>query len=124
MKEAHGRDVTKYRWTNIAEEQLNPLLSRKFITCDRVMIAELNLKKGCVVPPHHHEHEQVSYVVKGKLKFDINGKDILVESGEVLHIPSNVVHSAIALEDTFDLDIFSPPRQDWLDGNDQYLRGK
>ena len=124
MKEAHGRDITKYRWANIEEEQLNPLLSRKVLTGDRVMIAELILKKGCVVPPHHHEHEQMSYVVKGKLKFEINGKEILLESGEVLHIPSNVVHSAIALEDTHDLDIFSPPRQDWLDGNDDYLRGK
>jgi len=124
MKEAQGRDITKYRWENIAEEQLNPLLSRKVLTGDRVMIAEMILKKGCVVPPHHHEHEQVSYVVKGKLRFEINGKEILLESGEVLHIPSNVVHSAIALEDTLDLDIFSPPRQDWLDGNDDYLRGK
>jgi len=124
MKEAQGRDITKYRWENVAEEQLNPLLSRKVLTGDRVMIAEMILKKGCVVPPHHHEHEQVSYVVKGKLRFEINGKEILLESGEVLHIPSNVVHSAIALEDTLDLDIFSPPRQDWLDGNDDYLRGK
>jgi len=124
MKEAQGRDITKYRWENIAVEQLNPLLSRKVLTGDRVMIAEMILKKGCVVPPHHHEHEQVSYVVKGKLRFEINGKEILLESGEVLHIPSNVVHSAIALEDTLDLDIFSPPRQDWLDGNDDYLRGK
>src|SRR6516162_3212522 len=124
MKEAQGRDITKYRWENVAVEQLNPLLSRKVLTGDRVMIAEMILKKGCVVPPHHHEHEQVSYVVKGKLRFEINGKEILLESGEVLHIPSNVVHSAIALEDTLDLDIFSPPRQDWLDGNDDYLRGK
>ena len=124
MKEAQGRDITKYRWENVAEEQLNPLLSRKVLTGDRVMIAEMILKKGCVVPPHHHEHEQVSYVVKGKLRFEISGKEVLLESGEVLHIPSNVVHSAIALEDTLDLDIFSPPRQDWLDGNDDYLRGK
>jgi quercetin dioxygenase-like cupin family protein len=124
MKEAHGRDVTKYRWEDIAEEQLNPLLTRKLVTGDRVMLSELLLKKGCVVPAHHHEHEQVSYVLSGSLKFEVNGKEIILNAGDVLHIPSNVVHSAIALEDTLDLDIFSPPRQDWLDGTDHYLRGK
>jgi quercetin dioxygenase-like cupin family protein len=124
MREAKGTDVTKYRWADIAEEQLNPLLTRKLITGDRVMLSELVLKKGCVVPAHHHENEQVSYVISGMLKFEVNGKETILRAGDVLHIPSNVVHSAIALEDTFDLDIFSPPRQDWLDGTDQYLRGK
>ena len=124
MKEAHGREVTKYRWTDIAAEQLNPLLTRKIITGDRVMLSELVLKKGCVVPAHHHENEQVSYVLQGTLKFEVNGKEIILQTGDVLQIPSNVVHSAIALEDTLDLDVFSPPRQDWLDGSDHYLRGK
>ncbi len=87
------------------------------------MLSELVLKKGCVVPAHHHENEQVSYVIRGMLKFEVNGQEIILRAGEVLLIPSNVVHSAVALEDTFDLDIFSPPRQDWLDGTDQYLRG-
>jgi len=124
MKEAQGKDVTKYRWADISEEQLNPLLTRKLITGDRVMLSELVLKKGCIVPPHHHENEQVSYVLRGTLKFVVNGKEIILHTGDVLHIPSNVVHSAEALEDTLDLDVFSPPRQDWLDGTDQYLRGK
>jgi quercetin dioxygenase-like cupin family protein len=124
MKEAQGKDVTKYRWADLSEEQLNPLLTRKLITGDRVMLSELVLKKGCVVPPHHHENEQVSYVLRGTLKFVVNGREIILHTGDVLHIPSNVVHSAEALEDTLDLDIFSPPRQDWLDGTDQYLRGK
>jgi quercetin dioxygenase-like cupin family protein len=124
MKEAMSRSVTKYRWADIPGEQLNPLLSRKLITGDRVMVSELELKKGCVVPAHHHENEQVTYVLRGALKFEVNGKEIILYQGDVLHIPSNVVHSAIALEDTLDLDIFSPPRQDWLDGTDQYLRGK
>ena len=88
------------------------------------MLSELVLKKGCVVPAHHHENEQVSYVIRGRLKFEVNGKEIVLSAGDVLHIPSNVVHSATALEDTLDLDIFSPPRQDWLDGTDDYLRGK
>ena len=124
MKQATSRDVTKYRWADIAGEQLNPLLNRKLITGDRVMLSELELKKGCVVPPHHHENEQVTYILRGALKFEVNRKEIILYSGDVLHIPSNAVHSAIALEDTLDLDIFSPPRQDWLDGTDQYLRGK
>jgi len=124
MKDAQSRDVTKYRWADLSEEQLNPLLTRKLITGDRVMLSELVLKKGCVVPPHHHENEQVSYVLRGTLKFVVNGKEIILQTGDVLHIPSNVVHSAEALEDTLDLDVFSPPRQDWLDGTDQYLRGK
>jgi quercetin dioxygenase-like cupin family protein len=124
MKEAQTRDVTKYRWADLSEEQLNPLLTRKLITGDRVMLSELVLKKGCIVPPHHHENEQVSYVLRGTLKFVVNGKEIILHTGDVLHIPSNVVHSAEALEDTLDLDVFSPPRQDWLDGTDQYLRGK
>ena len=124
MKQAQRRDVTKYRWADISEEELNPLLTRKLITGERVMLSELVLKKGCVVPAHHHEHEQVSYVIRGKLQFDVNGREIVLNAGDVLHIPSNVVHSAMALEDTLDLDIFSPPRQDWLDGTDDYLRGK
>ena len=123
MKDAQSRDVTKYRWADLSEEQLNPLLTRKLITGDRVMLSELVLKKGCVVPPHHHENEQVSYVLRGTLKFVVNGKEIILQTGDVLHIPSNVVHSAEALEDTLDLDVFSPPRQDWLDGTDTYLRG-
>ena len=122
-KQATRGDVTKYRWADIASEQLNPLLSRKLITGDRVMLSELELKKGCVVPAHHHENEQVTYILRGALKFEVGGKEIILYSGDVLHIPSNIIHSAIALEDTLDLDIFSPPRQDWLDGTDQYLRG-
>ena len=124
MKEAQSRDVTKYRWKDLEEEQLNPLLTRKLITGARVMLSELALKKGCIVPAHHHENEQVTYVLRGALKFVVNGKEIILRTGDVLHIPSNVVHSAEALEDTLDLDVFSPPRQDWLDGTDQYLRGK
>jgi len=124
MKQAQRRDATKYRWADISEEELNPLLTRKLITGERVMLSELVLKKGCVVPAHHHENEQVSYVIRGKLKFEVNGREIVLNAGDVLHIPSNVVHSATALEDTLDLDIFSPPRQDWLDGTDDYLRGK
>jgi len=124
MKQAPTRDFTQYRWADIPEESLNPLLSRKLITGDRVMLAHVILKKGSIVPAHQHENEQVTYILSGALKFELQGKEIVLHQGDVLHIPSNVVHSAIALEDTLDLDIFSPPRQDWLDGTDDYLRGK
>ena len=124
MKQAPTRDCTQYRWAEIPEESLNPLLSRKLITCDRVMLAHVILKKGSIVPAHQHENEQVTYILSGALKFELQGKEIVLRQGDVLHIPSNVVHSAIALEDTLDLDIFSPPRQDWLDGTDDYLRAK
>jgi quercetin dioxygenase-like cupin family protein len=114
--------ATLHRWKEIPEEILNPLFGRKLITGQKVMLAHVIMKKGCVVPEHHHENEQVSYVLSGALKFEIEGKEIIVREGEVLHIPSNVVHKAIALEDTLDLDVFSPPRQDWLDKTDDYLR--
>jgi quercetin dioxygenase-like cupin family protein len=124
MKEAAHTDVTTYRWDDLPEEPLNPLLSRKIITGERAMLAHVYLKKGCVVPAHSHEHEQFTYVLEGVLKFTINDREILVKAGEVMHIPSNVVHGAVALEDTLDVDVFSPPRQDWLDKTDAYLRGK
>jgi quercetin dioxygenase-like cupin family protein len=124
MKEATQRGVTTYRWDDIPEEPLNELLSRKIITGDRTMLAHIFLKKGCVVPAHSHDNEQMTYVIKGALKFTIDGKEILLKAGEVMHIPSNVVHMAVAMEDTLDMDVFCPPRQDWLDKTDAYLRGK
>ena len=119
--------VTQYRWTDMPAEPLSDLLSRKLITGDRMMLAHVYLKKGCVVPRHSHENEQITYILEGGLRFWI-GEDeaqvIDVMAGEVLHIPSHVQHKAEALEDTLDVDIFSPPRQDWLDKTDDYLRQK
>ena len=124
MKETAPVDVRTYRWDDIPEEPLNELLSRKVITGDRTMIAHIFLKKGCVVPAHSHDNEQMTYILKGALKFTVNGREILLSEGEVMHIPSNVVHAAVAVEDTLDMDVFCPPRQDWLDKTDVYLRGK
>ena len=124
MRGAAQKDVTTYRWDDLPEEPLNALLSRKIITGERTMLAHFYLKKGCVVPAHSHDNEQMTYVLKGALKFTINDREILLKAGEVMHIPSNVVHGAVALEDTLDVDVFSPPRQDWLDKTDAYLRGK
>jgi quercetin dioxygenase-like cupin family protein len=110
-------------WKDVELEQLNPLLDRQMITGDKVMLARVLLKKGCVVPEHSHENEQVTYILEGALKFWIEGKEIVVRAGEVLCIPSNVPHKAQAVEDTVDLDVFYPPRQDWLNKTDSYLRG-
>ena len=101
------------------------MLDRRLITCDRMMLAHVYLKKGCIVPKHAHENEQITYILEGALKFRIGEdqqQEIVVAAGEVLHIPSNVPHMAEALEDTLDVDIFSPPRQDWLEKTDSYLR--
>jgi len=121
MEEAQQRS-TYYRWSEIELETLSPSISRKLITGDRVMLAHVILKAGSIVPAHSHENEQVTYILKGALKFDIEGREVIVREGEVLHIPSSVVHAAEALEDTLDLDVFSPVRQDWIDKTDDYLR--
>ena len=121
------RSVTFYRWDEIPQEPLSETISRKLVTGDRMMLAHVYLKKGAIVPRHSHENEQLTYILEGGLRFWI-GEDesqvIDVMAGEVLHIPSLVQHKAEALEDTLDVDIFSPPRQDWLDKTDDYLRQK
>jgi quercetin dioxygenase-like cupin family protein len=117
--------VTWFRWNDMPIEEVNSQLGRRLITGDRMMLAHVYLKKGCIVPRHSHENEQLTYILEGALRFRIgaNGEDELtVAAGEVLHIPSNVPHEAEALEDTLDVDIFSPPRQDWLEKTDGYLR--
>lgn len=116
-----------YRWDEMPKEPVTELLSRRLITSERMMLAHVYLDKGCIVPQHSHENEQITYILKGALHFWIgeNGEEeITVREGEVLVIPSNVKHKAEALEDTLDVDIFSPPRQDWLDKTDDYLRQK
>jgi quercetin dioxygenase-like cupin family protein len=110
-------------WKDVELEQLNPLLDRQMISGDKIMLARVLLKKGSVVPEHSHENEQVTYILDGALKFWIDGKEIVVRTGEVLCIPSNMPHKAEAVEDTVDLDVFYPPRQDWLNKTDSYLRG-
>lgn len=111
-----------FSWETVKKEQLNPKLWRKVISGEKAMFAQIFLAKGCVVPAHRHESEQISYIVEGALKFKLEGKEIVVRKGEVLLIPSDVPHSAEALEDTLDFDLFSPIRTDWLDGTDSYLR--
>jgi unsaturated pyranuronate lyase len=110
-------------WKSVELEDLNPLLQRQFIVGESVMVARVLLKKGCVVPLHSHHNEQVTYILEGALKFTLNGEEVVVRAGEVLCIPPNVPHDAVALEDTVDLDIFTPPREDWIGKTDAYLRG-
>ena len=116
-----------YRWEDMPRERVSDSLERRLITGERMMLAHVYLEKGCIVPQHSHENEQLTYILSGALRFWIgeNGEEeLIVRAGEVLVIPSNVVHKAEALEDTVDVDIFSPPRQDWIDKTDDYLRGK
>ena len=111
-----------HRWADIEPEQLNPLTTRQYIVGANVMLARLVLNKGSHVPLHSHFNEQVSHVVEGALNFLLEGEQITVRAGDILCIPPHVPHEVIALEDSVALDIFNPPRQDWIDGDDVYLR--
>jgi len=110
-------------WRTVPLEDLNPLFQRQFVVGEDIMVARVLMKKGCIVPLHSHHNEQVSYILEGALKFWVDGREIVVNAGEVLTIPRNMPHKAEALEDTVDLDIFNPPRVDWINKTDQYLRG-
>ena len=119
--------VRHFRWTDIPEERVTDDISRKLITGDQMMLAHVYLKKDALVPQHSHHNEQLTYIISGALHFAIGAnreREVTVRAGEVLHIPSNVPHEARALEDTLDVDVFSPPRQDWLDGTDSYFLRK
>jgi quercetin dioxygenase-like cupin family protein len=125
MKTPVETKTSKLQHLSFAEmpiEHLNPLIDRQFVAGERSMLARLVLRKGSIVPMHNHENEQITYILEGALKFVIQNTEIIVHAGEVLVIPSHVPHSAEALEDTIDLDVFCPPRADWINGTDAYLR--
>ncbi|HEY1679664.1 MAG TPA: cupin domain-containing protein [Candidatus Sulfotelmatobacter sp.] len=109
-------------WHTIPLEELKPLLHRQFVVGQEIMLARVLLKKGCIVPLHSHHNEQLTYILDGALKFWIDGKEIVVHAGEVLCIPAHMPHMAEAMEDTVDLDVFTPPRADWINKTDEYLR--
>jgi unsaturated pyranuronate lyase len=109
-------------WNTVELETLNPLLQRQLVVGQDIMVARVLMKKGAIVPLHSHYNEQVTYILEGALKFWIDGKEIVVNAGEVLTIPRNMPHKAEALMDTVDLDVFNPPRADWLNKADDYLR--
>ncbi len=119
--------VSFHRWSDLPRERVTGEIDRRVITGERMMLAHVYLKKGSIVPRHSHENEQLTYILEGALRFKIGPEGsevIVVRAGEVLVIPSNVPHEAEALEDTLDVDVFNPPRQDWLDGTDHYFRRK
>ena len=119
--------VRHFRWKDVERERVTDTLERQLITGDRMMLAHVHLRKGSVVPKHSHENEQITWILEGSLRVwigDEGDEEIVVSAGEVLLIPSNVPHMAIALEDTLDVDIFSPPRQDWLNHTDSYFHQK
>jgi len=119
--------VRMFRWDEMEKEPVTDGIERRIITGERMMLTHVYLKKGAVVPLHSHENEQLTYILEGVLRFwlgDEESEPIDIRAGEVLHIPSNVPHKAEALEDTLDVDVFSPPRQDWLDKTDDYFRRK
>jgi quercetin dioxygenase-like cupin family protein len=119
-------DDKKLQYTGfdkIPVEKLNPLIDRQFVYGERAMLARLTLRKGAIVPEHSHENEQITYILEGALRFTLgDGRVLTVSAGEILVIPSNLPHKAEALEDTLDLDVFAPPRADWIAGTDAYLR--
>ena len=122
-----NRNVRHFRWDEMPKEVVTESISRKLITGDDMMLAHVYLDKGAIVPKHSHHNEQLTYILEGALHFWIGEdgtEEIVVSAGEVLHIPSNVPHRAEALEDTLDVDIFSPPREDWLNGTDSYFHHK
>lgn len=111
-----------YTWETVKKEQLNPKIWRRVVNGEKLTIAQLSVAKDGSVPVHHHENEQLSYVLEGAFKFEVDGKEVIVRKGEILQIPANVPHGVVALEDTFGIEIFTPVRLDWMTGQDDYLR--
>jgi quercetin dioxygenase-like cupin family protein len=117
-------ESTHHRWANIEPEQMNRLVTRQFVVGTNTMLARIVLRKGAHVPLHQHMNEQISQVIAGTLEFRLEGRQILLGAGEILCIPPHVPHEVFALEDSVALDVFNPPRQDWIDGDDAYLRSE
>lgn len=113
-----------HRWDDVPRQEMAPGIQRRFLTTDRMTVARFALARGGVVPAHSHDHEQVSYVVSGALRFRIAGQEILVRAGEVLQIPSWAEHSVEVVEDAEVIDMFAPVRQDWVDGTDTYFKAR
>jgi quercetin dioxygenase-like cupin family protein len=114
--------VQHVRWHEVPAENMNPLFDRQYVVGDQVMVARISMKRGCIVPQHSHRHEQISHILSGALRFLVDGKEITLGTGELLLIPPHVLHAAEALEDTIAIDTFTPPREDWINKTDQYLR--
>jgi quercetin dioxygenase-like cupin family protein len=114
--------MDRHNWSTVSLEELNPLVQRRVIHTARLTVAKLTLKKGAVVPLHHHENEQMTMLESGALRFEISGETIVIRAGDVLSIPPNAPHLVEALEDSLATDVFTPAREDWIRGDDAYLR--
>ena len=112
-----------YNWTQVTEEPLTPTATRQMIHGSTLTVAKLRTKKGSIVPTHSHNNEQITTMEKGSMLFVTPTEQIVVHAGESLVIPPNVPHSVESLEDCVAIDIFSPVREDWVRGDDAYLRG-
>lgn len=111
-----------YRWNEVEKEQLNPLMARQMIHGQTMTVARIELRKGCSISEHQHHNEQITMLEKGRMKFVLEGKEVTLSAGEALHLPPHLPHSAEVLEDAVVVDLFSPPREDWIRGDDAYLR--
>jgi quercetin dioxygenase-like cupin family protein len=111
-----------HRWREIPKENLTPQFARQMLHTETMTVARMELRKGAAVPEHRHHNEQITTVESGRMRFILKGEEIIVGPGESLHIPANAPHSAEALEDCVAVDVFSPPREDWIRGDDSYLR--
>ncbi len=111
-----------FRWEDIPSEQVNEKFVRKLAWDGGLMIAWMECQQGCVVPPHSHRNEQLTFVTRGQWRFQIGGRELVVGANEMVYIPPDTVHSAVAVEDVVAYEIFSPPREDWIKGEDAYLR--
>lgn len=112
-------------WNDLEWEEVVPGIRRRIVNGDGMMMAQVFLDQGAVVPKHRHANEQFTYILEGALRFRLGEsleREVVVRAGQVLHIPADLPHEAEALEDTLDLDVFHPPRADWLDGTDSYFR--
>ena len=116
-------NIQQFPFDKLPVEKLSDKISRRYVHGEKAMLARFELKKGAIIPKHQHPNEQITYILSGAVKIHMEGRDYFVRSGEVIIIPSNVLHQFEALEDTIDIDVFSPPREDWLSGRDNYLKG-
>ena len=119
MKTVHSR------WKDVRLDKMRMSITRRFVHSDKSMVAQITFAKGDSVPAHRHPNEQYTYVLTGALKFlfgEDQKEEVIVRADEIVLIPAELLHSAVALEDTFELDIFTPPRADWIDGSDDYFR--
>ena len=121
-KEKRKAELQHLIWNSIPIDEMSPVLGRQLVVGQNIMLARVLLKKGCIVPEHSHPNEQLTYIAEGALKFWIDGKVIVVNAGECLTIPPDMPHKAEALEDTVDFDVFNPPRADWMNKTDTYLK--